>query len=239
MERGLFDVLFALGAAGCDHLFGVIQREREAWERERTLLIETSEREREAWERERTLLIETAERERTLLTEVHNSHERERDMLSAQLQFDLDVALGHATVRTVLEQIVNAAFPGKTSTDALNKYCNDPEFLKYLDSVSAVTHFGKADLIKSAKSAYSALSETIHHGSTLSEVNTVPQAVLRDKCMLYALSAIFKYGRRNVRFYLGNPRDLLDVPSPMRTPHPSPAPSAATTPPKTVAAAAS
>ena len=205
MERDHFDALLALGDVGRDLNWGFVKRERESSERERATLIE-----------------------------LHNSQNRERDLISGQLQDDLNFALGHATVRTVLEQIVTAAFPGKSVNDALIKFCNDGDFQAYLETVSVATHFATADLIKSGKNAYSALSETTHHGSTFTDESvSVPQTVLRDKSMLCAISAIFKYGRRKVRFYVGDPRVLFNVPSPPRTPaQVSPAASAARTPPK-------
>ena len=242
LERGLLDALFALGAKGCELLWGVVQQEREAWldkqrawldkqrllEREREAWGRECEREREAWlDKQRSLEREREawERERALLLECERA-------AAAQLQYKLDVALGHTTVRTVLEQIVVAAFPRKNITDALKSFCDDPAFLAYLDLVSEATSFQRVALVKSAKGAYSMLSDTIHNGSTLSEASDVPQAVLRDKCMLYAVSAIFKFGRRDVRFYLDNPRDALNVPSPARSPLASPAASAVGTPPK-------
>jgi hypothetical protein len=50
MERDHLDVLFALGDKGCDLIWGVMQREREAWVEKH-----------QSWERERALLIKTQE----------------------------------------------------------------------------------------------------------------------------------------------------------------------------------
>jgi len=180
-------------------------REREAWERER----EAWQREREAWERERDLQAAVGLREL----------EAARDN-AEELQSKLDAALGHATVRSVLEQVVLAFAPDKSATKALEAFCDQPVFQEYLAIVSERTGFSSRDLTKSAKMAYGQLSEVVHHGSTLlgSDAEGVPGSVLANKLMLYAVSAIFKFSRRDVRFYLSSSRDVIKLPSPPRSP---------------------
>ena len=199
MNRDLFDALIHV-QGGPALLWGLIQTEREAAARER----------------------EAAAREAILRAELERS-------FVAVLQHKLDLAQGHATVRSVLEQIVLTHFPGVSVTEALKRFCALPRFLAYLDVVSDATKIQKASLIKSAKGAYSLLSEATHNGRT-SETGAVPQAVMPDKSMLYAVSAIFKLERRNVRFYLDNPGDLLDLPSPESTPPATALSSAISTP---------
>ena len=244
MERGHFDALFALGVTGCDIIWGIIQREREAWARERTLLVEKSERVAETLERERTLLMKTLERERTLLVETLERErallmktqamieEREATAVAVLLQHKLDVAHGHVTVRSVLEQIGKSAFPAMNATDAINHVCDDAKFGAYLDVVSSVSHLSKRDLLKSAKAAYSALSSTLHSGSTITKASdVVPKDVMHDKLMLHAVAALFKYARRDVRFYLDIPANELKLPLPARTPPSLSGSSAAPSPP--------
>ena len=232
MERSLFDALYALGAAGADHLWGLLQHERAAWAEKQL----SWEREHASWERERA----SWERERALLLGKQDMiADREADAVAA-LQHKLDVARGHATARSVLEQIGKAAYPDeKTATVAINRVCNEPKFNAYLDEVSAAMHLSKETLLKSAKGAYGALSETIHSGSTISKaIDVIPEDVMNGKAMLVAVAALFKYARRDVRFYLDLPANELKLPSPGRTPTAtSPAPSAATTPPKAPAGA--
>ena len=150
----------------------------------------------------------------------------------AQLQNKLDFASGLVTVRAALEQIVTSAFPGKTATDALRCFCEAPDFQTYLDAVSAATQHTRGNLTKSAKGAYGMLSGPIHGGSTHSEGDFVPQAVLSDKCTLYAVAAIFKFTRRDICFYADSPAMPIKLPSPAHTPPRSAAPSPAQSPPK-------
>jgi hypothetical protein len=186
-----------------------MQREREAWERER-----------EAWERERALLLKTQDM----------VEEREAAAI-ALLQHKVDVAHGHVTVRSVLEQIGKAAFPTMNATDAISHVCDDAKFDAYLDAVSDASHLAKRDLLKSAKAAYSSLSSALHSGSTITKAgDVVPEDVMRDKLTLYAVAALFKYARRDVRFYLDVPANELKLPSPARTPPSSAGPSAASSP---------
>ena len=214
MERDHLDVLFALGDKGCNLIWGVMQREREAWERERALLIS-----------ERALLIKTQEM----------IEEREAIAI-AVLQRQVDVAHGHITVRTVLEKIGKAKHPKMNATDALNHICEDPKFVAYIEVVSEATHLSARDLLKSAKGAYSALSSTLHSGSTITKASdVVPEDVMHDKLMLHAVAALFKYARRDVRFYLDIPANELKLPSPARTPPSSSGSSAAPSPPKAAA----
>ena len=64
------------------------------------------------------------------------------------------------------------------------------------------------------------------------ELSSVPQSVVHDKCTLYAIAAIFKFERRDVRFYTGGPSSLLKIPSPPRSVVSSAANSAGNSPPK-------
>jgi hypothetical protein len=191
MERAVFSALFD---GGREVLWAALTSEREAASRER----EAASREREAWSRERSLLLD-----------------REASSI-ADLQRELDFANGLMNVRSVLESIVTTAFPSKSVTDSLRVFCDDPSFQQYLVAVSEKTKFSKASLIKSAKGAYSMLSETIHAGSTHAEdaASAVPQAVLRDKCTLCAVAAVFKFARRDVRFYVGGAAGELKLPTP-------------------------
>ena len=170
-------------------------REREAWSREREALT----REREAWTRERELLID-----------------REASAI-AELQKQIDFSEGLITVRSMLEGIVTNAFPNKSVTEALRCYCEKKDFVEYLALVSAATNFSTTSLIKSAKGAYGMMSQTVHSGSTHSMEATVPQSVVHDKCTLHAIAAMFKFERRDVRFYIGGPSSLLKIPLPPRS----------------------
>ena len=205
MERAVLDALFALRDSGCELIWGVMQREREAWERERELLIETRK------------MVE----------------EREEDRI-AVLQRQIDVARGHITVRSVLEKIGQAAYPHMNATDAINHVCDEVKFGAYLDVVSEFSGLSKRDLLKSAKAAYSSFSATLHSGSTISRAcNVIPEDVMHNKLALNAVAALFKYSHRDVHFYLEVPTNELRLPSPTRTAPSSPATtSAATTPPK-------
>ena len=216
MERGLFDTLITLGAEGCSHLWGIIQREREMWVEKQL-----------SWERERALLIKTQEM----------IEEREVTAI-AVLQRQVDVAHGHITVRSVLKKIGKVAYPKMNATDALNHVCDKDSFIAYMENVSKATHLSARDLLKSAKGAYSTLSSTIHSGSTITKASVnVPEDVMHDKLMLYAVAALFKYAHRDVRFYLDIPTNELKLPSPARSAASSPVTSAATSPPKAVALA--
>jgi hypothetical protein len=233
MERAVFSALFDGGrevlwaalTSERDSLREAWSREREAWSRER----EAWSREREAWSRER----EVSSRERSLLLD------REASSI-ADLQREVDFANGLMNVRSVLESIVTTAFPSKSVTDSLRVFCDDPSFQQYLVAVSKKTKFSQASLIKSAKGAYSMLSETIHAGSTHAEdaASAVPQAVLRDKCTLCAVAAVFKFARRDVRFYVGGAAGELKLPTPEHSTAPSAAGSDAGSPPKPSAATA-
>lgn len=171
-------------------------REREAWSRER----EAMTREREAWMRERELLID-----------------REASAVAGLLK-QIDFSEGLITVRSMLEGIVTNAFPNKSVTEALRCYCEKKDFVDYLALVSAAMNFSTTSLIKSAKGAYGMMSQTVHSGSTHSmEVSTVPQTVVHDKCTLHAIVAMFKFERRDVRFYIGGPSSLLKIPLPPRS----------------------
>ena len=221
MERGVFDIL--VGASGQEFIWSSIEKERADWALERA-----------AWAREREALARALERE-------IEGRDREREMLIdresaavADLQKQLDFAAGLMTVRSVLEGIVTSAFPGKSATDALRLYCEQPRFQKYLTAVSAASGIPAANLTKSAKAAYRMFSQTTHGGTThLSTDDTaVPQAVLRDKSTLHAVAAIFKLERRDVRFYAGGPSGVLKHPSPPRSASHSAAASASNLPPK-------
>ena len=170
-------------------------REREAWSRER----EAMTREREAWMRERELLID-----------------REASAVAGLLK-QIDFSEGLITVRSMLEGIVTNAFPNKSVTEALRCYCEKKDFVEYLALVSAATNFSTTSLIKSAKGAYGMMSQTVHSGSTQSMEATVPQSVVHDKCTLHAIAAMFKFERRDVRFYIGGPSSLLKIPLPPRS----------------------
>ena len=231
--------------------------------RERELLVEASAREREAWAREREawarereLLVQASAREREASAREREAWAREREFLQdreatsiAELQREADFSKGLITVRSALEGIVATAFPGKTTTDALRRFCADERFQAYLETVSSVAGFSKDSLERSAKGAYGMLSETIHAGSTHAvggDDRAVPQAVLRDKSTLYAVAAIFKFARRILHFYAGGENGILKLPSPPHSLPPSALPSApssaagsdAGSPPKAPAASA-
>ena len=236
MERAVFAALFDGGqellwaalasreselAAALAREREASMREREASMREREFLAEALSRERDASSRERALLLE-----------------REASAI-ADLQKEVDFSNGLITVRSALESIVTTAFPSRSVTDALRTFCDDALFQQYLVKVSEATKFSKASLVKSAKGAYSMLSETVHAGSTHAEDGSaVPQAVLRDKCTLCAVAAVFKYARRDVRFYIGGPAGVLKLPTPEHSTAPSAAGSDAGSPPKAAAASA-
>ena len=168
-------------------------------EKERSTRALEFDREREAWTRERELLID-----------------REASAV-AELQKQIDFSEGLITVRSMLEGIVTNAFPNKSVTEALRCYCEKKDFVEYLALVSAATNFSTTSLIKSAKGAYGMMSQTVHSGSTHSMEATVPQSVVHDKCTLHAIAAMFKFERRDVRFYIGGPSSLLKIPLPPRS----------------------
>lgn len=228
MERGVFYIL-ASSPEGRDLAWSSIEGERATWARERESLklaneslARSLERQdlalahmREAWDRERELLIE-----------------REASAV-ANLQKQVDFSDGLISVRSVLENIVTTAFPNRSATDALRCYCDDPKFQEYLAIVGADKGFPTANLTKSAKAVYGMLSQTIHGGSAHApDATAVPQSVLRDKCTLLAMAAIFRFERRDVRFYVGGPSAVLKLPSPPRSASHSPAGSATSSPPK-------
>jgi hypothetical protein len=221
MERGVFDILIA-SPEGRALIWPSIEKERAAWAREREGMARGLEREIEAREREREFLID-----------------RESKAI-AELQRELDFSNGLVTVRAVLEGIVTSAFPSKSATDALRLYCEQTRLQNYLGEVSTASGISMASLTKSAKGVYGMLSQTIHGGSThhSSDDTAVPQAVLRDKSTLYAVAAIFRLERRDVRFYAGAPSIVLKLPSPPRSASHSAAASAANSPPKAAEAGA-
>ena len=211
LERAAWALEREASARLLEHEREASLREREAWARER----EASLREREAWARERDLLVE---REATAV---------------AELKKQVDFSDGLITVRSVLEGIVTSAFPSKSATEALRYYCDRPDFQAYLATVSAASDFSTSSLIKSAKGAYGMLSQTIHGGSTYTtDATAVPQTVLHGKCTLRAVAAIFKFERRDVRFYVGGPSGVLKLPSPPRSASHSAVSSAASSPPR-------
>ena len=230
MDRALFDLLLSGGAPSAPLLWGLLQEKERSLERacadcerERTDRV----RERTDFERERA----AAARERDLLAEVER-------MTTTELRHQLNLAQGLLSVRSVLEKIVLAFAPAKSATKALDSYVSQEPFLAYLGLVCKSTGYSVDDLLKSAKAAYSVLSETTHHGSTLlgTTAEGVPQAILGNKCMLFAVASIFKFAKHDIRFYVADASDVLALPSPARTPPssaaPSASPSAATTPPQ-------
>ena len=217
MQRDLFSALYD-AKGGRDLLWASWAREREVWAREREMLVDACAREREASTREReasTRLAEAWARERELLLE--------REAFSiAELQKEVDFSNGLVTVRSALEGIVTTAFPDRSVTEALRRFCADVRFQEYLGAVSSAVGVSKDSLEKSAKGFYGMLSPIIHAGSThAASGSDVPQAVLRDKISLYAVAAIFKFARRDVRFYIGGPSGTLKLPSPPHSPPPS------------------
>jgi len=197
-------------------------RERETWalaRKELALARDEWALAREGWARERTLC------------------EEQQVAAVAALQHRLDVALGHVTVRAVLERIGLAAHPGRTATDAINRVCDGDAFQVYLAAVSSATTYSAKELTRSAKSAYGVLSGTIHGGSTHTFAGrAIPGAVVPDKIMLVAIAALFKFTKRDVYFYCDIPGDTLKLPSPPRSSSGSAAASAAPSPPKASAA---
>jgi hypothetical protein len=214
LSRAAFDALSSLAGGGI-LVWELFEREREAWAREREAgreaLRETREalaHERGAFARERELL----ERERLHLSDAHE------DSL-AQARRELDVALGHSTVRSVLEQIAEAFESRRPTTQALQSFCKQESFEAYLGVVSKVTHISSEELASAARGAYAHLSATVHHGSTLTgAAEGIPHEVMSDRARLYGVAAIFKFAGRDVRFYMQNSRDVLRLPSPPHSP---------------------
>jgi hypothetical protein len=229
LSRAAFDALLA-SAGGGGFVWEMFEREREAWARER-----------EAWAREREASRETRE----TLAHEREAFARERDVLErerlqvgaahedalAQARRELDVALGHSTVRSVLEQIADSFQSRRPVTQALQEFCKQEGFEAYLGVVSQLTHISAAELASAAKGAYAYLSASVHHGSTLSgAVEGVPHEVMSDRARLYGVAAIFKFAGRDVRFYMHNSRDVLRLPTPPRSLPPSGASSTSTSP---------
>ena len=232
MNRSIVEALCAM-QGGAALLWGLVEREeslgrelgaavgreREAWQHEREHWQHERvawQHERDAWQRER----DAWQRERDLLATARGLELEAGRSDAEALQSKLDIALGHSTVRSVLEQVASEHSSTKSTTKALESFCDQPLFKDYLELVSEATGYSSFDLAKSAKAAYGMLSEVVHHGSTLTAPDAagVPQAVMGNKSMLYAVSAIFKFSGRDVRFYLANSRDVLKVPSPPRSP---------------------
>ena len=240
MQRPVFDALLNV-AGGHDMLWDMFERERS-----------TSAREAEAWTRE----AEAWTREREALTAAAEARAELARMGASELQHQLDLAHGHLALRAVLEQIVfkHASeragathwleAPKKCSaTQALEAFCREAGFLRYLERVGKHTHFAPMDLLKCSKAMYGDLSEAVHHGGASEEgagALIVPQSIMANKCKLIALSAIFRYGGRDVRFYLRSAREVaLELPLVDSTPPPcSTAASTPTTPPKDAVGAA-
>ena len=224
MQRDLFSALYDV-EGGRDLLWASWAREREVWAREREMLVDALTREREALTREREALT----REREASTREREAWARERELLLereafsiAELQKEVDFSNGLVTVRSALEGIVTTTFPDRSVTEALRRFCADVRFQEYLGTVSSAVGVSKDSLEKSALGAYGMLSAIIHAGSThAASGSDVPQAVLRDKISLYAVAAIFKFARRDVRFYIGGPGGTLKLPSPPHSPPPA------------------
>ena len=153
----------------------------------------------------------------------------------AALQHALDVARGLLSVRAVLEQIAfdfasRATSPRaarRSTTEALRDFCQQPAFLLYLKTVSRVTHIKVDKIAEAADAAYSLLSASIHNGvgsASYADVH-VPSDVFPNSVTMVAVSAIFKFSRRDVRLYV-NSSDVPALPSPERTP-PQSAPTSA------------
>ena len=201
-------------AATPDLLWGLVESElaahaeaKESWARERL-----------GWERERLVADALARAE------------------YAALQHKLDCALGLMSVRTVLEQVGRefAASVGasqaskKSSSRALSEFCKQPRFVAYLVAVGAATGIADMALTEGAQSAYGLLSAEIHHGSAgAGGSDAVPADVFPNNAVMYAVAAIFKFARRDLRLYALSLRDVPALPTPECTP-PQSAPSSAT-----------
>jgi len=162
----------------------------------------------------------------------------------AALQHSLDVARGLLSVRAVLEQIAfdfsaQAKSPRaarRSTTEALSDFCRQPAFVAYLDAVSRATQIKADKIAAAADSAYSLLSASIHNGvasASYADVH-VPSDVFPNAVTMVAVSAIFKFSRRDVRLYVHS-SDVPALPSPARTP-PQSAPASAAASAETSAA---
>jgi hypothetical protein len=186
-------------------------RERKKWARER----EGFSRERESFLRERESLREGFLREREGFSRERNFLIDREALAVASLKMEIDHSEGLITVRAMLEAIVTRAFPNRSATEALSDYCEKKDFVEYLDLVSKATTFSSANLIKSAKGAYRLISNAVNNGSIHSmEVSSSPRLVIQDECTLLAVSAIFKFERRDVCFYVGGRSSLIKIPLP-------------------------
>jgi hypothetical protein len=204
----------------------MLSSERASHERE----VASLERERASLERERASL----EREHAKQAELDRLH-------SADLQYRLDCAAGLLSARSVMEKIARAFAPAKTVTTALEEYCDHAAFRAYLASVSSLLVIPQEDLHRCARAAYSTLSQTLHHGSTLPDADadrSLPRSIVADKCMLAAICAIFRFARRDARFYVNDFRDVPELPAPAHSRQASPSPSAPGTPPQVALSAA-
>ena len=218
MERGVFDILLASpeGRAliwpivekkralpwGKEPAWSSIENERAAWARERETLARLLQREIDSRERERAFLVD---REATAIAGLHR---------------DLDFSNGLVTVGAALEGIVTYAFPGKPAADALRLYCEQPRFQSYLAAVSAASGISAASLALSAKEAFGTPSQAIHGGGSTrlsADETAAPQAILRDKSAIFAVAAIFRLERRDMRYYVGRPSVVPKLPSPPRS----------------------
>ena len=170
----------------------------------------------------------------------------------AALQHSLDIARGLLSVRAVLEQIAfdfsaQAKSPReakRSTTESLSEFCKQPAFVEYLKTVSGATLIKADKIAAAADMAYSLLSASIHNGidSAISGEVHVPSAVFPNSVTMIAVSAIFKFSRRDVRLYVHS-TDVPSLPSPARSPSqsapasasPSASPSATASPSKVVA----
>ena len=217
MDYEIYSILFPHHQQGKELIWSIFEKERSAWKQER-----------ESWASERTLILTKLNRAHDSCDSLHDLHEKESEMLIereslvvAELQKQIDCSEGLMSVRSVLEGILTTAFPSKSATDALRLYCEQSNFQSYLADVSKISGFSVGNLTKSAKSVYGMLSQIIHGGSTFSIDSidtTIPQSVLRDKCTLNAVAAIFKFERRDIRFYVGGRGGgILKLPTPPRS----------------------
>jgi hypothetical protein len=235
MNSAAFAAILSL-PSGAAIAWAAVEGERESFARES----ESFARERESFARE----SESFARERKEWPLAREAWARERALCKEQqmaavaaLQHRLDVALGRATARAVLERIGLAEDPGLSVTDAINRVCMGEPFQAYLTTVSIATTYSAKELTKSAKSAYSVLSGTIHGGSMHTFAsNAISGAVMPDKITLVAVAALFKFFKRDVHFYCDIPGAMLKLPSPPRSSSSSAATSAAPSPPKASAA---
>ena len=145
----------------------------------------------------------------------------------AALQHSLDMSRGLLSVRAVLEQIAfdfmslakSSRAGRRSTTEALSDFCRQPAFVAYLKTVSQATQIQVDKIADAANAAYSLLSASIHNGiasATNADVR-VPSEVFPNAVTMVAVSAIFKFSRRDVRFYVQS-SDVPVLPSPERTP---------------------